>query len=60
MIPGEHNLVPVVFGVTFALFLLPGVGPGVFISLKYLKQPWFVCSFGTDLHQTGHIAMLSR
>jgi len=60
MIPGEHNLVPVVFGVAFVLFLLPGVCSGLIISLKHLKQPWFMFSFGTDLHRTIRIVILSR
>jgi hypothetical protein len=42
IVPGEHNLVPVVFGVAFALFLLPGVCSGLIMSLKYVKQPSFM------------------
>jgi hypothetical protein len=36
MIPEEHNLVPVVFCVAFALFLLPAVGSNnlLFVALR--------------------------
>ena len=36
-----------------------GTGSDLILSLKYLKQLWFMFSFGTDLHHTVHIVILS-